>query len=195
MSALTILIIRHAEKPTEPPAPDLGSGVSQTGDQDDQSLVVRGWQRAGTWDALFASGGFGPDYPKPGLIYAASPDKPAPGDDVASRRPYETIIPLSARLHLDPVVDFGVGQEKDLVKAVTGQTGTVLIAWEHKNIISGILPALAGKQANLQLPTKWKGDRFDVVLRFDRAQSGAQWTFRQLFPMLLSGDSDVPLKG
>jgi hypothetical protein len=70
----------------------------------------------------------------------------------------------------------------------------VLIAWEHKNIISGILPALAGKQTNLQLPTKWKSDRFDVVLRFDRAQSGAQWTFRQFFPMLLSDDSDVPLK-
>ena len=67
-----------------------------------------------------------------------------------SRRPYETVLPLCARLHLDPVVDYGVGEEKKLVKAVTAQTGIALIAWEYK-------------------------------------------TFRQLFPMLLSGDSDVPL--
>jgi hypothetical protein len=60
--------------------------------------------------------------------------------------------------------------------------------------VAEILPALAKDQPSLQLPTKWKGDRFDVVFRFDRAQDGAQWTFRQLFPMLLSGDSDVPLK-
>jgi hypothetical protein len=31
------------------------------------------------------------------------------------------------------------------------------------------------------------------VLRFDRAQSGAPWSFRQLFPRLLAGDLDVPL--
>jgi hypothetical protein len=38
-----------------------------------------------------------------------------------------------------------------------------------------------------------EGDRFDVVLRFDRAGPGAAWSFRQLFPRLLSGDSDVAL--
>jgi hypothetical protein len=193
MSALTILIIRHAEKAAKPPDA-LGIGVSRTGAAEDHSLVVRGWQRAGAWAALFASGAFGPDYPKPSLIYAASPDKPAPGEIAVSHRPYETVIPLCARLYIDPVVDYGVGEEKKLVKAVTTQTGIALIAWEHKNIVAGILPALAKDQPSLQLPTKWNGDRFDVVFRFDRTQDGAQWTFRQLFPMLLSGDSDLPLK-
>lgn len=67
-------------------------------------------------------------------------------------------------------------------------------AWEHKRIIYGILPALAKDQPELKLPTKWKGDRFDVVLRFEREHEGAKWTFRQLFSMLMDGDSDVPLK-
>jgi hypothetical protein len=31
------------------------------------------------------------------------------------------------------------------------------------------------------------------VLRFDRANTGAPWSFRQSFPQLLSGDSDVAL--
>jgi len=44
------------------------------------------------------------------------------------------------------------------------------------------------------LPKTWDGRRFDVVLRFDRAAPDAPWTFRQLFPRLLSGDSDTPLK-
>jgi hypothetical protein len=194
MSALTILIIRHAEKPEEPPDQELGVGVSRIGAAQHGSLVVRGWQRAGTWAALFASGAFGPDYPKPSLIYAANPDKPAPGETEISHRPWETILPLCARLHIDPITDFAVGDEKKLVKAVMVQTGIVLVAWEHKSIVAGILPALAKGQPTLQLPTKWKSDRFDVVFRFDRAQEGAKWTFRQLFPMFLSGDSDVPLK-
>jgi hypothetical protein len=49
-------------------------------------------------------------------------------------------------------------------------------------------------QPGVHLPTKWKGTRFDVVLRFDRSHDGAAWSFKQMFPMLMSGDSDVPLK-
>lgn len=95
--------------------------------------VVRGACNVSTHD---------PDYPsRPRLAEGGHLGrKQAPGDNVASRRPYETVLPLCGRVHLDPVVDYGVGDEKDLVKAVTGQTGTVLIAWEHKNIIAGISP-------------------------------------------------------
>ena len=42
--ALTILIIRHAEKPDEAwPGP----GLTEQGENDTESLVIRGWQRAG----------------------------------------------------------------------------------------------------------------------------------------------------
>jgi hypothetical protein len=49
MSALTLLIIRHAEKPGESwPGP----GLTVTGVPDGKSLVIRGWQRAGSWSTL-----------------------------------------------------------------------------------------------------------------------------------------------
>lgn len=51
--ALTILVIRHAEKPDEAwPGP----GLTDHGIKDDKSLVIRGWQRAGAWTSLFGAG-------------------------------------------------------------------------------------------------------------------------------------------
>ena len=80
-----------------------------------------------------------------------------------------------------------------MLASITQLTGVVLICWEHKHITSAILPTLASGQTLPNLPPRWDRTRFDVVLRFDRPQSGAGWTFRQLFPRLLDGDSEVPL--
>ena len=49
--ATKIMIIRHAEKPTTTPPV---SGVDINGQQNEDSLIVRGWQRAGALVALFA---------------------------------------------------------------------------------------------------------------------------------------------
>jgi hypothetical protein len=104
-SHLTILIIRHAEKPDWPEVekPDWpGPGLKANGSTDPNSLIVRGWQRAGAWSALFGAGLGGKDYPQPETIYAADPDpdpkKLAVGLAVG-QRPYETIIPLKQRLN------------------------------------------------------------------------------------------------
>jgi hypothetical protein len=106
MSALMILIIRHAEMPGESwPGP----GLTTEGAGHEKSLVVRGWQRAGSWSALFGAGLGGGDFPQPAVIYAANPTAQA-GDD-PSQRPFETISPLATRLNLAPVVKFGLGQE------------------------------------------------------------------------------------
>ena len=192
MSALTILIIRHAEKPHDPKAPWPDDGLTEGGATDNKSLVVRGWQRAGSWAALFGSGLGGGEYPRPAAIYAADPNSTT-GDD-PSQRPFETIRPLAARLNLTPITNHALGDEDNLVKEIVGLTGVVLVSWEHKNIYRYILPAIAKGQTLHGLPTDWDGARFDPVLRFDRAIPGAPWSFRQLFPRLLSGDSDVPLK-
>ena len=80
-----------------------------------------------------------------------------------------------------------------LVTTVVGQTGVVLVAWEHKAIARAILPAIANGQSLPGMPTKWDGTRFDVVLRFDRTSPEAPWSFRQLCPCLLSGDSANPM--
>lgn len=194
MSALTLMIIRHAEKPK---GAWPGPGLTIDGNPDDMSLVVRGWHRAGAWAALFGAGRGGADFPQPDVIYAANPNSGAGAaetDDEPSQRPFETVKPLGDRLKLVPVTTWAQGRETDLVGEITKLSGVVLVCWEHKRIVSAILPAIAGG-ANLPgLPSKWEGQRFDVVLRFDRAASGGAWTFRQLFPMLLSGDSRIPVE-
>lgn len=186
MPALTLLLIRHAEKPKEEwPGP----GLTSDGKPHDESLVIRGWQRAGAWTALFGAGLGGTDYPQPDKIYATNRD--AAGHD-ASHRPFETALPLADRLFgTAPDKTFAKGQEDLLVNALLGRSGVVLVAWEHKAIVEDILPRLP--IASGTPPSKWDGSRYDVVLRLDRADGASGFAFRQLFPMLLSGDSDTPL--
>ena len=190
MSALTILIIRHAEKPGEAwPGP----GLTPDGVADKKSLVIRGWQRAGAWSALFGAGLGGDDFPEPTAIYALNPNATA-GDD-PSQRPFETIMPLAARLTLTPIVKYPLGAEARSCggdrrphRSCAGLLGTQS---DRQNDPSG---HCEGAQTLPGMPVKWDGARFDVVLRFDRSAPGAPWTFRQLFPRLLSGDSATPMQ-
>ena len=185
MAALTLLIIRHAEKPGENwPGP----GLTADGTPDDRSLVIRGWQRAGAWTALFGAGLGGALYPAPGAVYAAN--DVGQGDDV-SKRPEETVSALSPRLGLQTNLTYAKGQEKALVAKLLGLSGVVLVAWEHKAIIADILPLIPIRSGTP--PTHWNGSRYDVVLRFDRADGATGFDFQELFPMLLSGDSAKPL--
>jgi len=190
MNALTLLIIRHAEKPD---GDATGPGLTHLGKPDSQSLVIFGWERAGAWTALFGSGLGGTSYPTPQAIYAADPDSVKDSSD-PSRRPYETVLELAARIGLaKPNTSFAKGQEAALVAALLPLSGTALVAWEHKAIISDILPLLPVNNAG-DLPTHWSGKRFDVVLRFDRAAGATGFTFTELFPCLMPGDSAKPLK-
>lgn len=188
MSTLTVMFIRHAEKPG---GSFPGDGTTAEGTIDDKSLVIRGWQRAGAWAALFGSDLSSADYPRPNVIYAAKP-KPVFKKAKFSHRPFETATPLAERLQLPLRADYGVSQEHELADEIRGLTGVVIVFWEHKAIVTDLIPALKGSQTIPGVPTKWDGDRFDVVLRFDRAVPGAPWSFRLLSPRLMSGDSDVP---
>jgi hypothetical protein len=187
MTTLTILIIRHGEKPGE-----TSPGLTIEGRDDEHSLVIRGWQRAGTWTALFGSLA-NHAYPRPDFVYAANPDKEPTGDHNITQRPYETIIPLGEKLGITPITKFGVGDEEALVAEIIGLTGTVLICWEHKKIGDAILPLVASGQIIPGLPRHWDAERFDVVLRFARDTEQSPWQFRQQFPMLMAGDSAKPL--
>ncbi len=179
---LTLFIIRHAEKPDEDwPGP----GLTPRGAPDKESLVIRGWQRAGAWAALFGAGLGGRDYPAPAAIYAANPA----GN--VSQRPFETITALAPRLKITPNLTYGQGQEDGLVQELLGLSGIVLVSWEHKAIIEAILPKIPISSGTP--PTHWNGARFDVVLRLERPDGATGFAFRELFPMLLSGDSDKPL--
>jgi len=183
-SPLTILIIRHAEKPGEiwP-----GPGLTQEGKEDDKSLVIRGWERAGAWAALFGTLLGAELFPRPSAIYAASPE--AVSLDETTQRPFQTVVPLSERLGLTPITTYSVGQESQLVSEILHSSGIGLISWEHKAIAEKIAPGIAGEQKIEDLPHKWDESRYDVVLRFDRVSPDAPWSFCQLCPCLMYGDS------
>jgi hypothetical protein len=183
-SPLTILIIRHAEKPGEiwP-----GPGLTREGNADDKSLVIRGWERAGAWAALFGTLFGAVAYPRPSIIYAANPE--AVSLDETSQRPFQTVLPLSERLGMAPVTTYSVGQEAQLLSEILHSSGIVLISWEHKAITEKVAPGIAGEEEIEDLPHKWDESRYDVVLRFDRMSPDAPWSFCQLCPCLMSGDS------
>ena len=178
MPAQKIMIIRHAEKP-EHHGP---RGVDENGDEDKKSLTVRGWQRAGALVQFFAPSGHAtPLAPlaRPKHLFAAFAD-PATDDD--SKRPRETIEPLSAFLPTEIDDTCGKDEIEKLVSKATAADGVVLISWEHKRIppIAQIL--VSGAQS---IP-EWPDDRFDMVWVFDRA--GAAWHLTQVPQLLLAGD-------
>jgi hypothetical protein len=72
MSALTVLVIRHGEKP-DPDNPDRPPGLTSDGVKDKHSLLIRGWQRAGAWAALFGAKLDGDDFPEPTLGLRGEP--------------------------------------------------------------------------------------------------------------------------
>jgi hypothetical protein len=187
-SPLTVFIIRHAEKPGEiwP-----GPGLTAEGRTDDKSLVIRGWERAGAWAALFGTPLGAGDFSRPSAIYAANPE--ADSLDETSQRPFQTVIPLSERLGITAITTYSVGQEAQLVSEILHSLGVVLVCWEHKAIVEKIAPGIAGEQQIEDLPHKWDETRYDVVLRFDRISPDAPWSFCQLRPCLMSGDSEALL--
>ena len=188
MSHLTVLIIRHGEKPE---GSGSGPGLTEAGEVEERSLTIRGWQRAGAWAALFGSGPEGGSYPVPTALFAADPDRSSFG--APSRRQLQTVRPLAARLGLVPVTRHAKGEEGRLARELDGMTGVILVCWEHKLIAETLLPALLGPAPPPGTPRRWDPARFDVVLRLDRIAPGGPWTLRQLFPRLVAGDTDEPL--
>lgn len=188
MTTLTVMIIRHAEKPN-PGSPDPGIGPDGTGDP--RSLTLRGWQRSGAWAARFAAVP-DTDYPHPDVIFTVDPEVADRDGALPSRRPAQTVAAVAARLGLAPTLR-SQGQEEALAAEITALTGVVLVAWEHKRIGQALLPGLLDGQPPGALPARWPPDRFDAVLRLDRARPGTAWSTRQLLPLLLAGDLAAPL--
>ncbi|MFI1920004.1 hypothetical protein [Nocardia sp. NPDC020380] len=181
-----VMIIRHAEKPTGSGAP---YGLTADGDQDPESLTVRGWTRAGALTGLFdprtvdaTPAVLRSGLARPTTIFAADPGSHG------SKRPLETITPLAADLNLQPDVRFKKDQAKELVAALASAADPVLICWEHENI-GDILAAMG--TITPAPPKTWPGDRFDIVYVLRRLSTG--WSFTQVPQLLLAGDSPQPI--
>jgi broad specificity phosphatase PhoE len=174
MAPRRILIIRHAEKPHEPPCEN-DDGVKRNGAIDKESLTVRGWQRAGALVHFFTSE---PEL-SPDVIFAAGI-----GEQSASHRPKQTVMPIAEWLGIK-IHDHHLKDDiEPLVDDVLGHDGVVLISWEHHRIpdVAALLPHAPAA------PAKWPDERFDIVWVLDR--DGARWKFSQLPQMLLAGDSE-----
>ncbi|TWF96977.1 hypothetical protein [Kitasatospora viridis] len=172
---VTVMIIRHGEKPA-----DGAAGHDETGHPDKSSLTDRGWQRADALPHLFTP------QPATGLrtpakVYAATDTGPHAG----AHRMRETVTPLAQQLGLTLDLTYAESQEAALAGAAAAQPGPVLICWEHTRI-PAIVKALA-LAPDAGAPSAWPGDRFDLVWVFTR--TAGVWSFQQVNQHLLPGDA------
>ncbi len=181
-----IMLIRHGEKPdTGPPL-----GVLASGDQDFQSLTVRGWTRAGALTALFdpAHGKPRAGLNRPTALFASNPGA------AGSKRPLQTVTPLAERLGL-PVRQMDVLSEESadveaIALALMATPGSPLGSFQHH-----LIPQIAKAFGTVipAVPAKWPGDRYDVVWVFTR-RSAKTWRFNQVPQRLLAGDKKHPIR-
>jgi len=186
MGTHTIMLIRHAEKPSKDGAI---RGVTINGSEDPNELSVRGWQRAGALVRFFAWGAEGaPHAPRPDYLFA-----PGTTPELRSVRGRSTLAPLAGYLALPISTAFHKGEEDLLAGAANRLSGTVLIAWEH-HALADLAKALVGSA--LATPPEWPDHRFDMLWLFERESDGAAeaaWRFSQIPMLLLAGDSRDPI--
>ncbi|KAB0678129.1 phosphoglycerate mutase family protein [Aureimonas leprariae] len=171
-----ILFIRHAELHETP-------GFDQHGVPNEESLTVRGWQRAGALVRRICPSHGEADL-VPDTIFASGV-----GPDSESLRPPQTVAPLidflRSRGSVETCFEHLKYDTSELMADVMKRSGTVLIAWEHSQI-GECIDVLPNPPSH---PAKWPDDRYDPIWRLDRDGDG--WTFSQEPQLLLSGDQDA----
>ena len=164
----------------EPPAGGEPFGVTAEGDQDAESLVAQGRQRAGALAGFFAPTR-GPlqnaELATPQFLFVS--DSKSGG---GSERPVETIAPLASKLGLTPKTHKKSDIDKVAADAMAcgGSRADLLAARGH--------PCHRQRHRGNQttVPQKWPGDRFDVVWVFDLDQI-FELLFLQAGPAVLAG--------
>ena len=176
-----IMIIRHAEKPTDDGAI---RGVSEHGVHDRHALSVRGWQRAGALVRFFAppgETGTAEHIATPSTIIASAATLESP-----SVRSRQTVAPLADELGVPVTSDHTKGEELALATAALAQPSPVLIAWHHKQI-PRLARAITGEE--IDCPAHWPDERFDLVWVLEQNPTG-EWKFHQIPQRLLPNDAD-----
>jgi hypothetical protein len=186
-----IYLIRHGEKPEEPAhkrAAPAHRGVDYHGNQDEHSLLPRGWQRSGALAALFdpSRGPLRPGLQVPRMLISPSYGERS---KAGRHRTHQTIVGISERLGVAIAADFAKGEEQELAAALSKSgPGAALICWDHTHIpaLASALPLVRGTV----IPKTWPDDRFDVIWTFTLVASD-EYSFAQVPQLLLSGDADT----
>lgn len=188
MGPTTIMLIRHAEKPTGPNTKP--RGVHASGMSDEHSLTVRGWQRAGALTGLFApAAGAPPDsLATPDRVFCADY-----ADDVTDHRVHQTVAPLAARLGVPIEHPVGVEHPRKLYASVLAEVqGAVLVCWDHEH-----LPAMAASiplsPSSTHRPRDSWGERYDLVWSFTAAGNDG-YDFHEIAQHLLAGDGPADIE-
>lgn len=183
----TILIIRHAEKPSGE-----AGGFDERGVADEHSLTAQGWQRAGAWMELLA-----PSLPGLGMpvqtIFASRRTEIENGIGSKSRRPMQTVAPLAAKLGIPVALSFTKGEEQGLVEKLGATPGVVLVCWQHEKI-PAIAAMFARQPGDPAPPKSWPDSVYNPILRFRREkQDDSAWSYDLLVPLMRAGDVPNPL--
>ena len=174
-SDMTIVIVRHGEKPAH--------GLGQ--------LTCQGLNRALALPHVLLS-----RYGNPVAIYAPNPTikKIDKGVPYAYVRPLATIEPLAIRVGLPVNLDWGMADIAPLADKLLAQTeGTLIVAWEHhygEKLAKHLLTSLGSNSA--QVPN-WDDADFDSIFVI-RATGDDQGKRQVTFARELEGLNDLPQK-
>ncbi len=181
-----IMVIRHGEKQQGQAAP---YGINLEGQRTAESLIPRGWARAGALVDLFAPrvGAVRADLARPRAIYAT-------GGPIGLL-PRQTVSLVAAQLGVQEHTQYGIFDVPKLAATLIASAGPVLVSWVHPEI-----PDLATQLPNVTpaAPKIWPDDRYDIVWVFVKTTtSGGQtgYRFSQVPQLLLPGDSSKPIAG
>ena len=130
---LKIVIIRHAEKPL-----------------DGDNLSCKGLNRS-----LLLPNVITAKFGVPNFVYAPQLEQ---GQSTSHARMFETLVPLVAKYNLKVNTNYPQNSYKDIAADLTDQTGTVLLAWEHKAIVP-LVKALGVDAHGLN----WPDDDYDSI--------------------------------
>lgn len=164
----SIILIRHAEKPTDGP--------------EGQNLSKKGWKRAYALPRLFAENLQLKTRGLPDFLIAAKPHT-----KTGSVRSIQTLQPLSEWLLKPILANFtkdDISKLAQLIKTSPEMNGkVVMIAWQHDSI-----PELAKRLGAWQAPSEWPSETFDRFWLLD-FENNKLVNFQNLPQQLLEKDA------
>ena len=162
----TIILIRHGEKPQH--------GLGQ--------LSCKGLNRA-----LKLPGVIERNFGKPDAIFAPNPArlKKDQGKPYAYVRPLATVEPTAIHYALPVDTRFGYDEIdglKDALMQPDYHDRTVLVAWEHKQLVRLVRQLLKDNNGDKNVAPKWPHDDFDgiFVVKIERNNGQKMASFERL---------------